>query len=399
MAGVANTFRSPLPMSAAVFLPWTHATVASPRMPCRERQRVTAYNALLVRAAAMHRSRVLASAGTRAHVGRASFAPRSSHPARRSPASRPHARRPHVRRSAHRLDVCARGHPGPEAAVLLACALQGPPQHEAEEGASWMQCSWVRSGVSSWLPHSREDFVLITPDEPAEGSKQTRRHAQLRKGGPCGPGAPVVCRGHAAAAALRAPAPCSRLSPAHALAAAMRPGVGLTRLWRTPAWRAAAARGAQSVWKGCAWRAARCSRLCARHRVNVIALGDCVSRRPWCRTPRGAGYARRAGEGRETHALRAIAARPAGLPISGAAWALAPRECTAVRPGNRGTTGAVADRVCAVLALRTQRGHRAAGAGQAHGLPEQHARCGVVSGEGGWSRRTLCVTHMLDEDA
>ena len=129
MAGVANTFRSPLPMSAAVFLPWTHATVASPRMPCRERQRVTAYNALLVRAAAMHRSRVLASAGTRAHVGRASFAPRSSHPARRSPASRPHARRPHVRRSAHRLDVCARGHPGPEAAVLLACALQGPPQH------------------------------------------------------------------------------------------------------------------------------------------------------------------------------------------------------------------------------------------------------------------------------
>jgi len=179
----------------------------------------------------------------------------------------------------------------------------------------------------------------------------------------------------------------------------MRPGVGLTRLWRTPAWRAAAARGAQSVWKGCAWRAARCSRLCARHRVNVIALGDCVSRRPWCRTPRGAGYARRAGEGRETHALRAIAARPAGLPTSGAAWALAPRECTAVRPGNRGTTGAVADRVCAVLALRTQRGHRAAGAGQAHGLPEQHARCGVVSGEGGWSRRTLCVTHMLDEDA
>ena len=161
MAGVANTFRSPLPMSAAVFLPWTHATVASPRMPCRERQRVTAYNALLVRAAAMHRSRVLASAGTRAHVGRASFAPRSSHPARRSPASRPHARRPHVRRSAHRLDVCARGHPGPEAAVLLACALQGPPQHDEPKRAQ-VGCSVRGSGLESVRGcHIQGNFVLI----------------------------------------------------------------------------------------------------------------------------------------------------------------------------------------------------------------------------------------------
>jgi hypothetical protein len=39
MAGVANTFKSPLPMSAAVFWPWTHAVVASPRMPCREQFR------------------------------------------------------------------------------------------------------------------------------------------------------------------------------------------------------------------------------------------------------------------------------------------------------------------------------------------------------------------------
>jgi hypothetical protein len=106
MAGVANTFKSPLPMSAAVFWPWTHAVVASPRMPCREQFRQL-------------RLRPTFSV---------CFPLLSQRKAR--------LRRHGKRHSAHRLDDCAHRRPSPEAsvskAVMNAHTLQCPAQHSLE---------------------------------------------------------------------------------------------------------------------------------------------------------------------------------------------------------------------------------------------------------------------------
>ena len=107
MAGVANTFKSPLPMSAAVFWPWTHAVVASPRMPCREQFR----KVLLCRSEGQEW--VNERRGVKTKGNGHGF---------------------------HRLDDCARRHPGPEASPSK--AVLNNPAHHSRPGTAFFPPSW-----------------------------------------------------------------------------------------------------------------------------------------------------------------------------------------------------------------------------------------------------------------